>query len=315
MKEKEKFTAYLEDKGLAKATQEAHQKNLQLFFKWAKMEDIQITKPDILKYLKYLKNKGLQNASRQNHLVSLNHYFTHLYQSGQIARNPCLLLKIRGTRKKQLHKIYTPEELDLLYDNYYQLFVRNYDDSRHRHEQQRQYSVLYRERNALITSILFNQGTSTTEIEKIELNDLDLIKATLKIRGGKQLKDRVLQLKATQIGLFMHYLQNVRPKLLEYQSKESEKLFLPLPAISYKQTKNESIKSVFKPIVKQIQTIDKQFISFQQVRASIITFWVKTQGLRKAQYLAGHSYICTTEKYIANDLENLTEDINKLHPF
>jgi len=315
MKNKE-FTAYLQNKGLAKATQEAHQKNLQMFFKWAKMEDIQVTKPDMLKYLEYLKKrKGLQNATRQNHLVALNHYFTFLYQNELISANPCLLLKIRGIRKKQLHKIYTPEELDLLYDNYYQLFVRNYDDSRHRHEQQRQYSVLYRERNALITSILFNQGTSTTEIEKIELNDLDLIKATLKIRGGKRLNDRILPLKATQIGLFLNYLQNTRPKLLEYQAKESEKLFLPLPAISYKKTKNESIKTIFKPIVTQIKSIDKQFINFTQIRTSIITFWIKTQGLRKAQYLAGHSYICTTEKYIANDLENLIDDINKLHPF
>jgi site-specific recombinase XerD len=280
------------------------------------MEDIQVTKPDILKYLEYLKKrKGLQNVSRRNHLISLNHYFTFLYQSEQITENPCLLLKIRGTNKKQLHKIYTIEELDQLFDGYYQLFVRGYDDSRHRHERQRQYSALYRERNALITSILFNQGTGTTEIERIETGDIDLIKATIKIRGGKRLKERILPLKATQIGLFMHYLQNIRPQLLEYQTKESEKLFLPLPAISYKKTDNDMNRNVFTPLAAQIKTIDKQFINFGQVRASIITFWIKTQGLRKAQYLAGHSCICTTEKYVANDLENLIDDINKLHPF
>jgi site-specific recombinase XerD len=280
-----------------------------------KKEDIQVTKPDILKYLEYLKRKGLQNVTRQHHLITLNHYFTFLYQSGQIAQNPCLLLKIRGTGKKQLHKIYTAEELEQLYDNYYLLFVRNYDDSQHRHEAQRHYSVLYRERNALIVSILFNQGTSTSEIEKIETGDIDLIKATLKIRGGKRGKNRVLPLKATQIGLFMHYLQNVRPQLTEYQTKESEKLFLPLPAISYKKTENDMTRGVFTPIATQIKSIDKQFINFQQIRASVITFWIKTQGLRKAQHLAGHRCICTTEKYVANDLDNLTDDINKLHPF
>jgi site-specific recombinase XerD len=232
-----------------------------------------------------------------------------------ITENPCLLLKIRGKSKKKLHKIYTPEELDQLFDNYYQIFVRGYDDSKHRHEGQRQYSVLYRGRNALITSILFNQGTGTAEIEKIEVNDIDLIKATIKIRGGKRLKERILPLKATQIGLFINYLQNVRPKLLEYQTKESDKLFLPLPAISYKKTEKDITRGVFIPLTAQIKSIDRQFINFTQVRASIITFWIKTLGLRKAQYLAGHSAITTTEKYVSNDLEGLTDDINKLHPF
>jgi len=314
MKNKE-FTAYLEGKGLAKITQEEYISNIGRFFSKVRKEDIQVTKPDILKYLEYLKNKGLQNITRSNHLIALNHYFTFLYQSGQITANPCLLLKIRGKNKKKLHKIYTAEELEGLFDNYYTLFVRNYDDSRHRHEQQRHYSVLYRERNALITSILFNQGTGTAEIEKIETGDIDLIKATIKIRGGKRLKERTLPLKATQIGLLLNYLQNIRPQLLEYQTKESEKLFLPLPAISYKKTEKDMNRNVFTPLAAQIKSIDRQFINFTQIRASVITFWIKTQGLRKAQYLAGHSAITTTEKYVANDLEGLTDDINKLHPF
>ena len=309
------MTKYFEEKGLAKITQEEYISNIGRFFNKVKKEDIQVTKPDILKYLEYLKNKGLQNITRSNHLIALNHYFTFLYQSGQIISNPCLLLKIRGKSKKKLHKIYTPEELDQLFDNYYQIFVRNYDDSRHRHEGQRQYSVLYRGRNALITSILFNQGTGAAEIEKIETGDIDLIKATIKIRGGKRLKERVLPLKATQIGLCMHYLENIRPQLLEYQTKESEKLFLSLPAISYRKTDNDMTGGVFNPLALQIKTIDRQFINFTQIRSSVITFWIKTQGLRKAQYLAGHSAITTTEKYVSNDLEGLTDDINKLHPF
>ena len=313
---KKGFITYLEEKGLAKLTQKQYLFALQVFFNQAKKEDIQITKPDILKHLEYLKKrKGLQNITRQNHLIALNHYFTFLYQNEQITTNPCLLLKIRGTRKKQLYKVYTSEELDGLFDAYYQLFVRGYDDSRHRHEGQRHYSALYRGRNALIVSILFNQGTITTEIERIETGDIDLNKATIKIRGGLRGRDRVLPLKATQIGLFINYLQNIRPQLLEYQTKESDKLFLSLPAINYKKTDNDMKSGVFKPITEQMKTIDKQFLNFQQVRASVITFWIKTQGLRKAQYLAGHSCICTTEKYVANDLDNLIDDINKLHPF
>ncbi|GHU64920.1 hypothetical protein FACS1894123_10380 [Bacteroidia bacterium] len=310
------FRQYLESKGLAPLTQEQYLLALQMFFNRVKKEDLQVTKPDILKHLEYLKKRrGLQNITRKNHLVALNHYFTFLYENEQIASNPCLLLKIRGASKKQLHKIYTPEELDTLFDNYYQIFVRGYDDRHHRHDGQRRYSLLYREQNILIVSILFNQGVITSEIERIQLNDIDLIKATIKIRGAARGNDRTLPLKATQIGLFINYMQNIRLKLLEYQTQESEKLFLPLPAVNYKAAKNEMTRNVFTPLAAQMKSIDKQFIDFTQIRASVITFWIKTAGLRKAQHLAGHRNISTTEKYIANDLENLIEDINKLHPF
>jgi site-specific recombinase XerD len=161
------FTAYLESKGLAKITQEEYKSNLQMFFNRVKKEDIQITKPDILAYLEYLKKrKRLQNVTRRNHLIALNHYFTYLYQSGQIAQNPCLLLKIRGTNKKQLHKIYTSEELDTLFDNYYHLFVRNYDDSRHRHEAQRQYPEQNRNRRIYLFSIQASRGLESGKYEQ-----------------------------------------------------------------------------------------------------------------------------------------------------
>jgi len=315
--DKQGFIEYLEGKDLAPSTQAEYLLKTNLFLGWVGKEDIQVTKPDVLNYLEYLKNsKGLQNVSRSIHLLALNHYFTYLYTNGQMGKNPCLLLKIRGTNKKRLYsKIYTPEELDLLFDSYYLLYVRNYDDSHHRHEGQRHYSTLYRNRNALILSILIHQGTSTTEIERIETGDLDLVRATIRIRGGKRGNDRTLPLKATQIGLFISYLQNIRPQLSEYQTKESDKLFLPLPAISYKKTEADMQRGIFYSLAAQVKSIDRQFINFQQVRASVITFWIKTQGLRKAQHLAGHRCICTTEKYLTNNLDGLSEDINNLHPF
>ena len=313
------FIKYLEGKDFAKATIANHIKYTEQFFAKVKKEDVQITKSDILKFLEYLKNKkGLNNRYRSIYLVSLNHYFSFLYENGQIAKNPCLLLKIRGIYKKKLHKIYTIEELDQLFDAYYQLFIRNFDDSHYRTAYQRQHSALNRERNVLILSVLINQGVSTGEIYKMEAADVDLMKATLKIRGGKLLKDRVLPLKSAQIGLFMNYLQNIRPQFIEYQKKDSELLFFSLPDFCKKGAKNAVLtlpNTVFVRLANQLKSIDKQFVKLQQIRASLITFWIKTQGLRKAQHLAGHRYIFTTEKYVNNNLDGLIEDINTLHPF
>jgi hypothetical protein len=92
------------------------------------------------------------------------------------------VLKIRGTRKKTLHEIYTPEELEQLADNYYQFFVRNFNNNRILSKSHRRYMALIMERNTVILSILVNQGVITTEISKIESEDVNLMKATIKIR-------------------------------------------------------------------------------------------------------------------------------------
>jgi len=312
---KTEFIKYLQGKDLAVKTINEYVRLTEHFFAYTKKEDIQATKPDVLEYLEYLKNNGLQNITRQSYLIALNHYFTMQYQAEKIAKNPCLFLKIRGIQRKKLYKIYTPEELDQIFDNYYQIFVRNSDNNHYKYGLQKQYSVLSRERNALILNILINQGITTSEIGKIELNDIDFSKATLKIRGGKMLNNRTLPLKASQIGLIINYLQTIRPQLIEYQKIKTEKMFLLLPAVRKNKKKDENLMPVLFNLTKQIKSIEKQFINFQQVRASVITFWLKNYDLRKAQYFAGHRFISTTERYVNNNLDNLIDDINKLNPF
>ena len=312
---KDDFTAYLQSKNLAPSSIVHYVRELALFLAWIDKEEIQITKPDVLNYLEYLKNKrNLANLSRSRVLNSINHYYTFLYQQEQITTNPCLFLKIRGTKQKTLLRTYTTEELTTFCDNFYNCFVRTYDDS-HIPKNQRKQSSLSKQRNAVILNILIHQGTTTAEINRLELADLDLMNATLKIHGARKSNARILPLTATQIGVLMHYLQNIRPELQQYHREESEKLFLTLPEYSRQKTDSANLMHVFKPLVNQLKSIDNHFLSFNQIRTSVITNWLKVHGLRKTQIFAGHRYISSTENYKANNLDELINDIDKLHPF
>jgi len=311
---KSAFRQYLEQKDFAEKTITAYVKYAEQFFAKTGKEDIAVTKPDVLMFLEYLKNKrGLQNAFRRHYLDALKHYFDFLQTDGQTDRNPCSFLKIRGQKRKTLYKIYTPEELEQIFDSYYQLFIRGYDDSRIPPNRKKQ-TALSKERNAVILSVLINQGATTEEIERIKTGDIDLSKATLKIRSRQHSNERTIPLKATQIGLFIDYLHNIRPQLLEYRISESEKLFLSLFGGSGKK-ENGRLNNIFVLLAGQIRTIDKQFVNFKQLRASVITWWLKTSDLRKAQYLAGHRYVSSTESYRQNSLDSLIDDINSMHPF
>lgn len=308
------FISYLQSNNLAPSSIKYYVRYVGQFFKRTGREALTVTKPDILKHLEHLKNKkGQQNGTRRNNLTGLNHYFTFLHKQELVLQNPCSFLKIRGAQKTSLYRIYTTEELTQLCDNFYQLFVRDYDDG-HIPKNQRKQSGLSKQRNHVILSLLIHQGTTTREIDKIELCDLDLMQATLKIRGGLKGNERTLPLEAKQIGILMDYLQNIRPQLLEYHAGvPSDKLFLMLP--KYGGENAGTLMQAFKPLTKQLKEMDKNFLNFEQVRASVITNWLKVHGLRKTQVLAGHRYISSTEKYQVNDLQQLTDDISKLHPF
>ena len=314
--DKSGFTAYLKGKDLSAVTIAARIKSVEDFFGYIQKDEIEVAKPDVLNYLEHLKSsRAQQNATRSKNLAAINHYFTFLYQSGQICANPCIFLKIRGIRRGTVYQIYTPEELDALFDNYYALFVRAYDDSHIPHSQRKR-AALNRERNAAILSILVHQGVFTTEIGKIETDDLDFRKAAIRIRGsGKKLNERVVPLKAAQMGILMDYVRSTRPMILQYHAAESGKLFLPLPAVGKRKTGSGAMCDVCIMLTPALKSIDPQFLNYKQVRASVIAHWIKAHGLRKAQYWAGHRTIVSTEEFATHILDDLTGDINKLHPF
>lgn len=315
------FTDYLQSKNHSVSTQKAYIRNANLFLNWYKKEPINCTKKDILKYLEYLQNKKQQdNITRRNALISINHYFAFLVSIEQAATNPTALIKIRGTHKRQLYKIYTAEELTQLYDNYYHTFIRNFNDFCFASvlggipANQRQQALLSRQRNFVMLGLLVYQGLSTNELQSITVNDIDFTKGTVTVQGSKKSNERKLSLQAAQIGALINYTQNIRQQFFTF-CEETEKLFFALPESSKQKTNATNLMHTFKPLTKQVKSIDKNFLNFKQIRASVITQWLKTEGLRKTQYLAGHRYISSTEKYLPNNLDGLIDDIAKFNPF
>jgi site-specific recombinase XerD len=308
--DKKEFIKYMESKNHAKRTQEAYIKLVDSFLKWYKTDVINCTKKDILDYLAYLKkHTKQQNISRRSSCTALNHYFTALLQADMINSNPVALIKIRGANKKRLYKIYTPDELMQLADNFYHVFISGFDDSYMKHPTKKERSFLSRNRNYAMLTFIVYQGLTTTELTQITVTDIDMQKARLTLNNGLTIRN--LPIQAAQIGAIINYINNIRPLTLEHCGIDTEKLFFSLSAEQYDKTFCKPIKQ----ITKQVKSIDGNFINFAQIRASVITHWIQTEGLRKAQYLAGHRNIKSTEMYLPNDINNLINEIQKFNPF
>ncbi|MFN6327725.1 MAG: tyrosine-type recombinase/integrase [Chitinophagales bacterium] len=147
-------------------------------------------------------------------------------------------------------------------------------------------------RNNIILSLLVYQGLKLSEWKAIKVNDIDLIKGTIFIAETRKSNQRKLLLQANQLGLLYAYMR---------EKNESDiLLFTSTPELQKWATK--------------LRKLYPKFTDFKQIRTSIITYWIQTEGLRKAQYKAGHRYISSTENYLSNDLESLKDDISQFHP-
>jgi len=67
-------------------------------------------------------------------------------------------------------------------------------------------------------------------------------------------------------------------------------------------------------LLKYLKRINHKVINVNQIRASVITNWLSQNNIRKVQYMAGHRYISSTERYQEDDLNELHEVIGRLHP-
>ena len=284
------FPSYLQSRNLQTLHIERYQKKIDRFTLWLS-EHREITpdnaeKRDILDYLQYLQEKRNAVAKTRAHILgAIRHYYTFLLQKGEVTSNPTNLIKLRGTRKKILYKILSLEELNEFLDIYYLCKVKNAPDERRHH-----YT-----RNYLILSLFAYQGITRNQIKALSIDDLDLRKGTITIPANRRKNARTIPLQSAQTGIFYDFMNNVRPLF-----KENGNLINSVPDLQ--------------KLIASTKKIYPKFTDFKQLRASIITHWIQTEGLRKAQYKAGHKYISSTEEYIANDFESLKNDINKFHP-
>ncbi|CAA0242815.1 Integrase/recombinase XerD family [Tenacibaculum maritimum] len=149
------------------------------------------------------------------------------------------------------------------------------------------------------------QGLNTTELIHLELEDLQLYKGKVYIKSGARSNSRTLELKPWQVIEFLEYIKKIREEIITRKSIESNRVFIP---------NNARLGNTVQGIIKKLKKTNHKVTNIHQIRASVITNWLKHYNLRQVQVLAGHRYISSTERYVQDDLENLHEIVNNFHP-
>lgn len=307
------FEKYLQRKGLSKATIKHYNTEALHFIAWCDRQNIEAeetTSTEVTNYLQHLQNKGYQHKTRNTHLGILKQFFDYQIQHQKRNDNPAEHIKIRGTKAKKLYPIFTKQELESLYHSY---TIPTNEHPKSTCNWFKNYQ-LSRQRNKAILALMIYQGLCTDEINRLTVKDIKLKEGTVFIEGTRKSNERTLELKSHQIMELMEYQLQVRAALQPLHTEQTIIYFLPTPAPGKKTITNNDSINIWKRLTPDMKTANKKFINFQQVRASVITHWLKQYNLRQVQYMAGHRYISSTESYLINNVEELQNDIENFHP-
>ena len=291
------YREYLQQHRYSNSTITTHELRIERFTRWIKAYGTTIIKANyeiLLQYAKYLQqNKKYKRSSTNNELRAIKLYYDYLIVKEIIVKNPAENLIIRGKYTKVLNNLLKEEELE---DLYYSFEIKHHDT----------FFRATKQRDKVITGLIVYQGITAVELYNLKEEHLELTKGKIYIPSTRRSNRRTLKLQPSQIIGFIEYTTKARIYLSKRNNATNEEqLFYASLHLIHRITGR---------IIKTLKTHNHKVKSYAQIRSSVIVNWLEKNNLRHVQYMAGHRYISSTEKYVQDNLENLHEIVNTLHP-
>jgi site-specific recombinase XerD len=293
----EQFKDYLQQRRYRESTVNGHLQNIGYFLKWVEnnglheAENVQYT--DLLNYVQYEQKRNKDVSTINLRISSISKYFEFLKEEGLVNRNPARMLRIKGKAKTVIQNPLKYDELQNLYNGY-----KSITKEVPAHIQEK--STLAHQRNIIIVGLLIWQGLHSGELEKLEVNHVNLNDGIIYIPSTARSNSRELKLSSQQIITLHTYIHGgTRDKL----KPKAEEL---LPG---------NLHNTVSLLSEELKGINPQIKNAQHIRASVILYWLRQHNKRQVQYMAGHKYIHSTEAYEVQELETLTDQLTKHHPF
>lgn len=278
------FKAYLSDLGIVKKNQTRMSNLLKNWLSWSIELVEDRTYKDLMNYIEYLQKseKSIHHINRS--LQTISHYYEY-----KKLPNIALNVRLKGVLKRSMSLPLKSEELKKVYE----LF-----------EVKGQHYFKYSDR--IILGLMIYQGLEMGDFMKLELKDVDLK------RGKIYIPERGIRNSRT-LALASHQILDLHTYISKYRASGSEKLLSP------QGTDYHQLHWQFKRLSKAVKALGKAQLNLNitklsHLRQSRISIWVKKEGIRKAQYLAGFRRVLSAERYRKADLTKLKESLKKHHP-
>ena len=283
------FRDWLQAQGYRMSTVNAYEKKSRVFINWLgenKLSLSQVEYPHLLELIRHCRGNGHSRKWVNTLLRIVQLYYKYQKQE----ENPAIGLYIKGEVRRIPHDLIEWEALIQLHQCY-------------------KAETLKTKRNKALLGILIYQAVRIQELEKLRIYHLKLAEGKIEIPGGHRSNHRTMPLEAPQILLLQEYVETIRPEILNAFNIETDQLFIG-PA------GDKTLGNSINQLVYKLRKMDPKYskITSTKIRESVIVHWLKTKDIRTVQYLAGHKYVSSTERYRELDLEHLKEQIGQYHP-
>jgi integrase/recombinase XerD len=287
------FKDYLKEKQLAPGSVKIYCDGIKEFLEWIgkhhyTIENIRYA--DLMRYMKHSERKGNNKARMQRKFLALRHYFNYMIKLKNVESNPARGVYVRGVPRRLPHNLVDYDELLKLYESYEVKSVRD-------------------QRDKVILGLLIFQGITIEELETIEEQHIFLREGKIKIPATDRTNDRLLKLEASQVIELQEYLTKTRNRILYGPSvNEPEKIRQMIIGMEG----GTNLAGDVGLVMKRLQHC--KVTTASQIRASVVAQWTRIHDVRIVQYMSGHKYVSTTERYQATHLEDLKEQMRIYHP-
>jgi len=281
------FKDYLEQKRFTPATVNSYTIYIRTFTDWLAAEQLDggaFTYNELLDFIQYLQGLGKSKKAIQYVLSVVRHYCNYLTIEKQRSDNPAAGVFMKGIIRKLPGNLLSWEEMEELY---------------------RQYSIQLNVPlvSKVILGLLIYQGLAAEEVTRLEAVHVHLREGRLFVRAMRRTGQRWLPLSALQLIELGEYMQENRLKTG------------PLLVTGQKQRISPTnINNRMQGMIKQLRRLNPRVINAAQFRSSVIAHWLKANNLRQVQYMAGHKYVSSTQRYQLTTLDDLKSDLQQHHP-
>ena len=271
------FETYLKKRQLGATSIRLYKSSAALYNHFLETHHIRASEASYSDVLGFVKDMQERMTDRQTRdvLCGIRHYYQYLKTQDPSLVNPAAGLYIRKRKQRIAHDLLTEEQLEQLYHSF---------EPKDR---------LYK----LLLGLLIYQGLTTGEIQALRGEDVEFKAGRILIPSSQRSNSRYLKLEAVQVYELQEYLHQQRSKPADYLLSRTSRTFY----------------HHFKKLSKELRK-HSYYRDTQQLRQSRIAIWTVQYDLRYAQYLSGHKYVSSTERYDQRSLQELSEELKKRHP-
>lgn len=281
------FKEYLQQKKLSARTVHCYTRDVNYFLDWLAEEDIKAEEfiyTELLDFMRTRNEAGISKRRTQAILGIIRHYCNYLIIEKRRSDNPAAGVFIKGIVRKLPANLLTMEEMEQLYNDY-------------------RIQINVEAGKKIMLGLMIYQGLAVAELMRLEAVHIRLKDGKIFIKGTTHTNERLLNLHANQMIELQQYISNNKFKegYLFIEKRKS-------------QVSERNINNRIKYMFDQLRQLNPKVINGNQIRNSVITHWLRSNNLRQVQYMAGHRYVSSTQRYQVNNLDDLQNELKEHHP-